>query len=98
MQKWPDFDAIFTMSLAAKRAKWLDQLNEEAQVPLKYPSDTSDYVLCIYCEKSFMGVQKSQLTQHLGSALHKANKELKKKRKIHQTTLEEAMGPKKKHP
>ena len=65
---------------------------------MKYPSDNSEYVLCVYCEKSFLGGQKSQLTQHLGAELHKTNKELKKKRKAHQTTLEEALAAKKKHP
>ena len=86
------------MSQEAKRAKWLDQLNDGLDVPLKYLSSNSDYVLCIYCEKSFLGGQKSQLTQHLGSELHKTNKELKKKRKAHQATLEETLGARKKHP
>ena len=86
------------MSRAAKRAKWLDQLNDEPNMPFKYTSDNSDYILCIYCEKSFLAGQKSQLTQHLGAEVHKTNKELKRKRKAHQTTLEETLAAQKKHP
>ncbi len=82
----------------AKKKKWLQELNEEPNVPLKYASDTSSYVLCVYCEKSFMGSQKSQLTQHLARELHKTNRELKKKRKAHQATLDEVLGGRPKAP
>ena len=82
----------------AKRAKWLEQLNDQPYMPLKYTSQTSDYVLCTYCEKSFVGSQKSQLIQHLAADIHKTNKELKKKRKTHQATLEEVSGSKPKSP
>ncbi len=49
-------------------------------------------------KKSFLGGQKFQLTQHLGTEVHKTNTELKRKRKAHQIMLEEALGAKKKHP
>ena len=82
----------------AKRAKWLEQLNDEPNVPLKYTSNQSDYILCVYCEKSFLGGQKSQLTQHLGAQAHKSNKELKRKRKLHQATLGEVISGRPKPP
>ena len=86
------------MSSAAKKAKWLNELNEEPDMPFKYPTDNSSHVLCLYCEKSFLGTQKSMLTQHLNAEKHKTNKQLKQKRKAHQSTLEETLGPKPKHP
>lgn len=61
-----------------KRAKWLWELNCQPDAPLKFLSPASETCFCTYCEKSFIGGQKSQLLQHLGSEKHKANKELEK--------------------
>lgn len=83
----------------AKRNKWMEELNDEINVPLRYASNTSNYVLCIYYEKSFLGGQKSQLTQHLtAEEVHKTNKELKRKRKAHRSTLDEVLGGRPKAP
>ncbi len=82
----------------AKRNKWLEELNEEHNVPLKYVSNTSNHVLCVFCEKNFLGSQKSQLVQHLSAEIHKANGKLKLKRKAHQATLGEVLQGKPKAP
>ncbi len=41
----------------AKRAKWMQKLNENADVPFKFPSPTTEYIMCTFCEKMFLVTQ-----------------------------------------
>jgi len=43
------------MSSSAKKAKWLEQLNDKPGFPFKYTSNNCDNIPCVYCEKSFLG-------------------------------------------
>jgi len=90
----PTFSTTYfvTMPDLVKRAKWLKELNEQPDVPFKFPSPRSDDCFCVYCEKAFVGAQKSQLVQHMKGERHKANQELKKKRTASQATLEQIVA------
>ena len=70
-------------------AKWLKSLNEKEDYPLKKLQ--GDQIFCKACEQSFGGGQKSQLEQHIKSAKHVTNYELKKKRTQTQAQLEDFM-------
>ena len=79
------------------KQKWLRELNDRPDVPFKFPSGKSDTVFCVYCEKTFSGSKKSDLTQHRDGAKHAENKKLKQKRCALQATLENVVhAPEKK--
>lgn len=69
-----------------KTLKWLQELNEKYEVPLKLTCGTE---ICCTREASFSATQKAILQQHLGRGKHKKNMELKRKRLFSQAELED---------
>lgn len=64
------------MAPNATRAKWLSQVNEKQDYPLKIVDMKSVY--CKVCEKSFLASQKLQIIQHTSSDKHSKNNQLKR--------------------
>ena len=58
------------------RKKWLLAFNESKDYPLKLQK--TSHIFCKVCEKSFSGIQKSQVKQHLESDKHRKNSQLKR--------------------
>ena len=84
---WESYLAASNMAKSSTVAKWLKSLNEKEDYPLKKLQ--GDQIFCKACEQSFGGSQKSQLEQHIKSAKHGTNCELKKKRTQTQAQLED---------
>ena len=81
----------------ATKAKYLAEFNDSKDVPFAYQG-TSSKVFCKYCELPIAGGQKELFRQHLRTAKHVKNKELKRAAKLTQPMLllrrrGEAQGP-----
>lgn len=75
-----------------KREKWMEELNDRPGIPFKFPSVNTDFCYCLFCEKTFVATQKSQVAQHKVGEKHKKNSEVKKKRTASQANLNEMLG------
>ena len=93
---WQQYSFYFSghkMASSTTRNKCIKEFNIKEEDPLMSMPDGRN-VFCKVCEKVFGVVQKSQLGQHQKSALHTSNIQLKGKRSVSQSQLEDVLTPK----
>lgn len=79
------------MITPATKAKYLKEFNDREDFPFTFTSPRTVDVFCKICESTFSGGQKELFKQHLKSAKHGKNKELKRKRTATQALLSEVL-------